>query len=138
MGLIADIYISRDDEAAKYDVTPEQFAERAEYKGFTPLELSMLWSIMRGVEWDMKMMDEFPCLLEEDGGERLIHRLPAEMVAELSRLTPDQIASVSPMWAATEELGWPPDAARAVIEDLVRLARTATQSDRSVYLWNCV
>ena|ERR1051326_8130791 len=64
---VADIYISRDDEAVKYKTTPEQFAERMAYKGITPLELSILWSILRGVEWDVATMDEFPCLLQIEG-----------------------------------------------------------------------
>src|SRR5882724_7917714 len=109
MGVLADIYISRDDEAVRYDTTPDQFAERAQYKNFTPLELSTLWAIMRGIEWDVDSMDEFPCLLQQDGGERLIHRLPAAMIVDLSRLAPDEIAEVTPKWASTEELDWPPD-----------------------------
>src|SRR6266571_1371780 len=67
MSLLADIYISRDDEAVRYDTTPDQFADRAQYKGITPLELSMFWAIVRGVEWDVASMDEFPCLLQQDG-----------------------------------------------------------------------
>ena len=138
MSVLADIYISREDEAVRYDAAPDQFADRAQYKGFTLLELSVLWSIMRGVEWDETSLDAFQCLLEKDEGEHLIHRLPAEMVAELSKLTADQIAVISPQWAAIEELAWPPDEARPVVEDLVRLSRRAAESGRSVYLWNCV
>src|SRR5438094_9953650 len=102
MSVLADIYISSAAEALKYDSAPDQFAERAQYEGFTPLELSILWSIMRGIEWDESSLDEFECLLEKDGGERLIHRVPAQMVAELSKLTPDQITAVSGQWAAIE------------------------------------
>lgn len=138
MSLLADIYISPDDEAVKYDTTPDQFADRAQYKGFTPLELSMLWSIMRGVEWDVAMMDEFPCLLQIDGGERLIHRLPSAMVTELAALSPDRVASVTAAWAATEELSCSPEDIRPVVDDLVRLARRATETSRSLHLWNCV
>ena len=138
MGILADIYIARDDEAVSYDTTPDQFADRAQYKGFTALELSILWSIMRGVEWDVAMMDEFPCLLQVDGGARLLHRLPAKLVTELAALSPDQVGSVSSAWAATEELCWPPEAAREVIEDLVHLARRASETSRSLHLWNCV
>ena len=138
MGVLADMYVSRDDEAVRYDSTPDGFAERAQYKNFTPLELSMLWAIMRGIEWDVALMDEFPCLLQQEGGERLIHRLPAAMVTDLSKLAPEQIAAVTPKWAATQELGWPPEETRPVIEDLARLARQASDSGRSLYLWNCV
>lgn len=138
MGLLADIYVSRDDEAVKYDDDPGGFADRAEYKRFTELELSTLWCIMRGVQWDVSLMHQFPSVFQEDEGQRTINRLPAEMVAELSRLTPEQIAVVSPKWAATEELRWLPDTAREVITDLVRLSRTASETGRNVYLWNCV
>ena len=136
MSLLADIYISRDDEAVSYDTTPDQFADRAQYKGFTPF--SMLWSIMRGVEWDVALTDEFPCLLQIDGGERLIHRLPSAMVTELAALSPDRVASVTTAWAATEELSCSPEDIRPVIDDLVRLARRATETGRSLHLWNCV
>src|SRR5437667_4135558 len=110
MSIRADIYVSHDDEAVRYDSTPEQFVDRPEYKGFTLLELSILWSLMRGTERDEASLDDFQCLLERDGGERLIHRIPAEMV-EPSKLSPDQIAVLSPKWAGIEELAWQPEEA---------------------------
>lgn len=138
MGVLADLYISNDNEADTYDAEPERFADRAQYKNFTALELSMLWSIMRGTEWDVALMGEFTCLLQKDGGEVLIYRLPAGMIADLARLTPQQIAELSPKWAATEELGWPAEAANEVMQDLANLARRATETARGVYPWNCV
>jgi len=138
MSVFAEIYISRDDEAVRYGTTPDQFIDRAQYKGFTPLELSILWSIMRGVEWDVDMMDEFPCLLQVDGGERLIHRLPSAMVTDLAGLSPDRVASVTSAWAATEELSCSPADIRPVVDDLARLARRATETSCSLHLWNCV
>ena len=136
MGILADIYISGDDAAVKYDTDPEQFPDRVQYKGFTPLELSMLWSIMHGVEWHVSMLDELPCIFQQGG--RYIHRLPKAMVADLSRLTPEQIALVSSKWAAIEELQWSAEAASEVIEDLVQLANRASKAKQNLYLWNCV
>lgn len=138
MSLLADIYISRDEEAVKYDTTPGQFAERAQHKGFTPLELSMLWSIICGVEWNVALMDEFPCLLQIDEGERLIHRLPPAMVTELTNLSPDRVATVTSAWASTEELSCNSEDIRPVVDNLVRLAHRATATSRSLHLWNCV
>jgi hypothetical protein len=138
MSVLADIYISRDDDAVKYDTAPDQFADRAQYQGFTPLELAMLWSIMRGIEWDVATMDEFPCLLQVDGGERLVHQLPATLVSELATLSPNRIALVTSAWAATEELSCSPDDIISVVDDLVRLSRRAVETGQSVYLWNCV
>ena len=138
MSVLADIYISRDADAVKYDTAPDQFADRAQYKGFSPLEFSILWSIIQGVEWDVAMMDKFPCLLEIDGGERLVHRFPAAMVSELASLSPDRVASVTSAWAATEELNCNPENIRPVVDDLVRLSRRAGETSQSVHLWNCV
>ena len=135
-GLLADFYVSSDEEAIKYNDSPEEFAERTEYRRITTLELSMLWAIMRDVEWSVALMDEFPCLFQEKDGNWFIHRLAKAMLVDLTRLTPEQIAALAPKWAATEELRWPPHAAHEVIVDIVRLARRAEQISRSVYLWN--
>lgn len=136
MSLLAAIFVSSDEDAATYDSTPERFGERGEYKDFTPLELSTLWSIMRGTEWDGDMMDEFACLLEIDGGERLVHSLPPAMVSELAALPPDRVASVTSAWASTEEMDCNPEDIRPIVDDLIRLARIARESSRGVYLWN--
>ena len=139
MGVLADIYISADKEAAAYDGNPNwPESDRLQYKRITTLELSTLWAIMRHVEWEASLTNEFACLLEKDGGERLIHRLPAAMVTELAKLAPEQVGTVAPTWAATEEMQWPAESARDAIEEMTRLARRAVESGRSLYLWNCV
>ena len=138
MGLLADLYISPGNEAVKYDTAPDEFPERVEYKGFTELELSILWSIIRGIKWDVAMMNDFPCLLQTDGGERAIHKVPSLMAQELAALSPDQITSAASSWAASEEINGDPEDIRPIVDDLARLAREAGQTSRNVYLWNCV
>jgi hypothetical protein len=138
MGLLSDIYISRDTEAVKYDTTPNAFIERAQYKGITSLELSTLWTIMRGIEWDVAMMDDFACLLEKDGGERTIHSFPAAMIQSLGQLTTDQIRDFSVKWAATEEITCSPADIQPVVEEMTRLARSAAAKGCGLYIWNCV
>jgi hypothetical protein len=138
MSLLAEIYVSRDADAVRYDTAPEQFADRSQHKGFGPVELSILWSIMQNVEWDVPMLDEFPCLLQISGGERLIHRIPQAMITELAELSPDRVALVTSAWAAIEELNCSPEDIRPVVDDLVHLARLATEMNRGLYLWNCI
>jgi len=138
MSVLADLYISSNEDAVKYDTAPDKFADRVQYKGLTPLELSMLWSIIKNAEWSISMMDDFPCLLQIEGGERLIHQLPAAMAQELAALSTDRIASITSAWAATEEIQGDPEDIRPVVDDLVRLAREAGKTNRNVYLWNCV
>jgi hypothetical protein len=139
MGVLADIYISRDQEAAGYDGNPNfPASDRVQWKRITPLELSTLWTIMRKIKWEVSFMDEFECLLVQDEGERLIHRLPPAMVTELAKLAPDEIGAIAPTWAGTDEMQWPPETARNAIEELTGLARRAAASNRNLYLWNCV
>jgi len=138
MGLLADIYVSRDEEAVGYDAAPESFPDRLQYKSLTDLELSTLWALMRGVKWEVSLMGEFACLLVKDGGERLIHKLPSTMVRDLGVLTPEQVAALAAKWASTDELACKPAEVQPIIEGLVLLAQKASASDRNIYIWNCV
>ena len=83
-------------------------------------------------------MDDSPCLLVKDGGERLINGFPAAMVTALSQLNPDEIQAAAIKWAATKELSRPPADIQPIIEAMARLARSAAASSRRLYLWNCV
>jgi hypothetical protein len=139
MGLLADIYVSRDDEeATRYDSEPSTFKDREQYRGFTVLELSTLWAKIKGIEWDVSSLREFPAVLVQDGGERLIHRLPMALTAQLARLTPEQISIAADQWAATDELRCAAADVQPIIEGLVRLAKAASETDRKIYFWNCV
>jgi hypothetical protein len=138
MSVLSDIYISLENEAVKYDAAPNSFTERVQCKGMTPLELSTLWAIMRGVEWDAALMDDFACLLETNGGERLVHSFPGEMVTALGQLSSDRIRDVSSKWATTEEMASSPEDIQPVVEEMVRLARSASASRRGLYIWNSV
>lgn len=139
MAVLEDIYISPDEDAAKYDANPKSTAlERLQCKGITPLELSTLWAILRGITWEVESMDEFQCVLEKNGGALLIHRLPPALIADLAKLEVDHIATAASKWASTDEMGWAPNDARKLIADLVRLAQEAIRRSQGVYLWNCL
>ena len=138
MGVLADIYLSRDDqEAVLYDSAPETFEDREQYRNFTELELSTLWAEISGIEWDVSSLDEFHSVLVKDGGERSIKRLPTSMTAELAGLTPEQISTAATKWAATDEMACETADVQPIIEGLVRLAKIASAQDRKLYFWNC-
>jgi hypothetical protein len=139
MSLLADLYISTPALAAAYDKNQNAPQEdRAQYKGFTPLELSVLQSLIEGWEWDVSMMDSFTRILERDGGERLIHQLPDGFLERLASLDDAAVTAASEAWAQTEELACAPAGVRPAIADLRRLAQRARSSGRGVFLWNCV
>ena len=138
MGVLADIYLSRDDqEAVRYDSEPETFKDREKYGNFTELELSTLWAKIRGIERDVNSLDEFHSVLVKDGGERCIKRLPTSMTDELARLTPEQISAAATKWAATDEMACEAADVQPIIEGLVRLAKIASSQNRKLYFWNC-
>jgi hypothetical protein len=138
MGVLADLYLSRDDEeAVRYDNEPETFKDRGQFRNFTELELSTLWATIKGIEWDVNSLDDFHSVLVRDGGERCINRLPTSMTDDLARLTPEQISIAATKWAATDEMRCDATDVQPIIEGLVRLARIASVQDRKLYFWNC-
>lgn len=139
MGILAELYVANDDQQAlKYDATPDIFSHRRQYGRFTALELSTLWAIMQGTEWDLVLMDAFPALLVVDGGERLVHRLPEPMIEALAKMTKEEILTSSEKWASSAELRCKPSDVQPIIEGLVQLSREASAAGKAVYLWNCV
>lgn len=131
------IYISGRDQASQYDSSPERFPDRAERSQITPLELTGLWALVRGIEWKEVMVDGFEQILEEDGGRRVIHQLPGEMVRDLANVTPETIAALTVKWADRERFAWRKDTTQRVIEELVRLATLATRRNLNLYLRIC-
>jgi len=139
MAVLADLYIARDDqEAVKYDATPDAFGDRKRYRNFTALELSTLWAIMQGTKWDVVLIDQFPELLGVEDGERLVHRLPTHMVETLANMTREGVLTSCAKWAATDELRCQPSDVQPIIEGLIQLSRGASATAKGVYLWNCV
>ena len=139
MSVQADIYVSRtDEEAIRYDSEPATFRDREQYTSFTELELSTLWAKIQDIEWDVNSLDEFHTVLVQDDGERTIKRLPKAMAVELARLTAEQISIAATKWAATDEMACDAADVQPIIEGLVRLAKTASETNRNVYFRNCV
>lgn len=139
MGVLADFYVSSDDTAVRYD--EDQKAAEGEViqgKRITPLEVSTLWAILRGIEWDASMMDELPTVLVRDGGERLIHKLPAGLVESLAEASAKALTEAAAAWAATEELACAPEDLQPFLQELQTLARRAQATERGMFLWNCV
>ena len=80
MSVLATFYLSNDDDAPNFDAEPGRFLDRVDSNGVSLVELSLLWTVMRDKPWDVESLNEFPCLLDRDDGERLIHKLPKLMM----------------------------------------------------------
>ncbi|MEQ1824199.1 MAG: hypothetical protein ABL949_16955 [Fimbriimonadaceae bacterium] len=135
MSLIATFFLASPADAVRYATAPEDFPEAVDYGGFTALELSTLWAIIRGTDWTNDLLDEFDCLYHE-ADMTMIHQIPSDMNRMLVTLAPDQIREANALWADTEEMDCSPDAIRPILDDLVRLAGLALESGQQVFLFN--
>ena len=139
MSVLSDFYLADPQHSKDYNIDqkcPE--IDRAQYKGMTPLELSMLWAITEKKEWDVAMMDEFPEVLIVDGGERLIFQVPMEAVQRFASLSETEVGTAAAAWSQTEELACEPNDIQPVIEEIVRLSKRGLETKRNLYLWVCV
>ena len=139
MSLLADLYLSQNDqEALQYNERAESFVDRLQFTSLTELDLSTLWASLRNEQWDVSSLDQFTCVFQLPGGEKCIHRLPKAMVVDLAGLDSQKISIAASKWAATDEMACEPDDVRPIIEGLVGLAIKASQTEKEIYLWNCL
>lgn len=147
MSLLSDFYIAKPEDAARYDTDQNlPDSERAQFKGLTYEEVANLWAILQNTEPTPEHSDAFESVLVVDGGQSLINRFPPEFVAAFASLDPSSASTAAAKWIQTEwiqtgELAYESCEASdvlSIIEALSRLARTAQQSGKSLYLWMCV
>lgn len=143
MSLLSDFYVAPPKQAARYDTdrTSVPDSERVEFKGLTYYECANLWAILQQSEPTPEHSDAFESVLVVDGGQRLINRFPPDFVTRLASLDATGSAAAADKWIQTGELAYMSCGASDVlpiIEALSRLARSAEQSGRALYLWMCV
>lgn len=141
MGILADIFVATEDEALAYESSIDsddiEKYERVEFKGLTGLEFGTLWAILENEEWDVDVHMLEDVSYGEDG-ETWLMMFPDELISLLCSVENNNFESVLDQWAITEELqmsGWEPAEVGTVLEDLIRLAKTAQSSKRGLYLW---
>jgi hypothetical protein len=139
MGVLADFFVATEPEAEHYDnssVFPD--SHRAQYKGFTEIELSTLYMIAQGLVVDDETVYEFRTITDIDDGERVTTEVLPDLVARLAVASDDALGSWAALWSETAELQCGPGELLPVLEDLRRLSRTAASESKGLYLWNCV
>jgi hypothetical protein len=136
MGILADFFTCAAADATGYaDSIGEPTASRyqkAEFKGFTSLELGTLWGILEGRDFDDARHALRDVQVEE---EEWLHEFPEAYVTLLVGLKGEQIAKAGAAWAATEELQWEPSEGEEVLAELVRLAGAARAKRQGLYFW---
>ena len=141
MGLLSDFFIAKPDAVKTYGGDSQLLGEDCcQYKHLSPLQAAQILAVLRGTEYDLSLLDEFPLAYEasEDGPWTV--QLPDDMVSRLAELNDSDVAPQALAWAreTEEELGWGAAEFESIVRDLIRLARAARASGKSMYLWNCL
>jgi hypothetical protein len=140
MGILADIFVATPEVAASYDamtLTPKfrKMPDRVEYGGLTGVELGKLWAILADKTWSVKT-HMLETVTTYNGGEQWLLRFPTPFVELLAALPKNRVKQIATAWAETDELaGWGLSPVQKVLNDLVRLSKSASSSGRGLFLW---
>ncbi len=146
MGILSDFFVANPDEALRYANRIEEPDEGDEieellnpvqYKRFTDIEITTLWAILEGKDWDVDRHSLEYVDLGEDN-DAWLNRFPDELTALLTQVDAQSLAPVLEQWANTEELSCEAAELHPVMEDLRRLAAEAVARKKSLYLWGCL
>ena len=132
MGLQTDLFLGSTPDAKSYDGAPKSGVERIQLGGLTNLEFEILQAIVASESWEIERH-----ALEEIASTEAswTFRFPGTYVMALQSLDRETIERVAVEWAATEEIAGTPSDVLPVIEGLVRLAKEASLSGRSLFVW---
>ncbi len=138
MSIIADLFVASPDDAPAYEERfdadpPDPRFDVRRFKGFTQLELEVLWSMLAGEEWSPERHT-----LEsvgEPAESRWLVRFPDRFVELLAALGPAELPQLASKWGAIEELSASGDEMKPVLDGLTALARSAKKSDKALFLW---
>ncbi len=144
MGVLTEYFVARNDEdaaRAHASLTGPKRAgfETAEWKSIDPVVcLAMLDQVVTGrdaLEW-IKSGAPDSAVAGSGDDEHWVFRVYEHHRAVLEGIGDRQIEDVARRWGARDELkNWDPKDVRAVLTDLVRLARAARNSGQGLYCW---
>ena len=139
MSVLSDFIIATESQAQEYGRSQSGVpaSDVLELKGLTLVELSTLWALMRGEEWNDALLDAFAPVPTNDGKDSSMTRLPAEFLTRLTGSDYD-LDKVASQWVVIEEMRCDAPSARTLISDLARFAGQANHTTQSIYLWNGV
>ena len=117
------------------DFVPLAFQPRIDVTGITTLELSTLLAIVSGQAYEIRIMDQFIPIIEEETGPWL-YQIPNTFVTALGQTSETAVQDFAEAWLATDELA---DAHPPAIEDLLirlrQLGIQATNEHKQLLVW---
>ena len=107
MVILSDFFIADPSSVSDYASAEAVEAEdKCQLKGITPLQAAQMLAVLRGQDYSMELIGEFPLLTPEDA-EDWTMSVPSDMVDSLAAITPGDIADLARRFAdaTSAELG---------------------------------
>ena len=116
------------------DFVPLAFQPRIDVTGITTLELSTLLAIVSGQAYEIRIMDQFIPIIEEETGPWL-YQIPNTFVTALGQTSETAVQDFAEAWLATDELvDADPPAIEALLIRLHQLGIQATNEQKVLLL----
>lgn len=138
MGSLADLIVatSGDVEAIVASDYPLGTFEGVNVDGLDALQLAALHSSLAEKEFS-ELLGEYEPIAEGSPSGPWLIRFPAELIAALAMIAPQNQASIAEQWASTDQLrgeGWSASDAEKFLARLVRFAQVASFEEREIFL----
>lgn len=140
MGLLSDFFIADATPVPNYDGGESvDVADKCQFKNLTPLQAAQFLAVLRDQDYVVELMNEFELVTPEDAEDWTIS-VPDDMVASLARIETADISALASRFAdaTSEELGWSPEDFVPIVSELSALGRRAIETNKKMYLWNCL
>ena len=132
MGMLTELFIGSEEDARTYGPASASQFDALQLGGLTDLEFGTLWAILEGVKWDAK---KHVLRKVAATAEQWTFAFPESYLDRLRSLPASELPSAASMWASRPEINAGADEVEPVIEQLVQLAREATERKQSLFLW---
>ncbi len=138
MGSLADLIVatSSDAEAIVASEYPLGSFKGVNVDGLDPLQIAALHSILVGKDLTELLGNYEPVAAGSDSGPWVV-KFPDDLIAALSKVSPDNQASISNQWASTEplqEARWSEQDALGFLARLVHFAQVVSFEDKELFL----
>jgi hypothetical protein len=142
MGVLSDLVVASGDDAMRIAELSSPAAELGgiDIKGIDTVKLAMLHAVVSGRTYEDVLALYEPTGEGSQEGPWVV-KLPADLVAALAGLDESAQRRVGTRWAQIEEFaldGWQVADVCNTLEGICGLARQATESAQSVFLWICL
>jgi len=141
MGMLSEFFIAEPRDVAKYDDEDAAFPEAdcCRYKHLGVLEVERLCAVLRAIPFESALSD-FDVVHQESDEGPWTTKIPDDVTALLAQFQESDVAPLALAWseATKEELGWDASGFGPIVRDLIRLARAANHSGKSLYFWLCL